>query len=145
MFDTAASFPFGGLPVKVGDSIRNETDGGYGVITGVFKERITHTPLIGGTNNDWHTADVYRINALIQTYDGSDTGYVAVVDERNITFGVTALSNTLTYDADFDVTIRVRQSGKMLDFISSGTVGSGGLAVSAVRAPDNIFVRATPT
>jgi len=144
MFDTTADFAGAAEPVQVGDSIRNETDGGYGVITGVFKERITHTPLIGGTNNDWNTADTYRINALIQTYDGSDTGYVAVIDARNITEGVTQLSNTLTFDTAFDVTIRVRQSGKMLDFISSGSVGSGGLTVSAVRNPDNIFVRATP-
>jgi hypothetical protein len=145
MFDTGASFAFGGEPVEVGDTIRNVTDGGVGVITGVFKERLTHTPLTGGTNNDWQTTDTYLINALVQAYDGSDTGYVAVIDERNITFGVTSLSNTLTFDAAFDVTIRVRQSGKMLDFISSGNVGSGGLAVSAVRAPDTIFTRATPT
>ena len=145
MFDTTADFAGAAEPVRVGDSIRNETDGGYGVITGVFKERLTHTPLIGGTNNDWNTADTYRINALVQNYDGSDTGYVAVIDDRNITEGVTQLSNTLTFDTAFDVTIRVRQSGKMIDFISSGNVGSGGLTSSAVRNPDNIFTRATPT
>lgn len=145
MFDTTADFAGAAEPVQVGDPIRNVTDGGIGVITGVFRNRVTHTPLIGGTNNDWNTADTYEINRLVQTYDGSDTAYVAVIDARNITEGVTQLSNTLTYDAAFNVTIRVRQSGKMLDFISSGSVGSGGLTVSAVRNPDNIFTRATPT
>jgi len=145
MFDTTADFAGAAIPVKVGDTIRNVTDGGVGVITGVFKERLTHTPLTGGTNDDWNTADTYLINALVQAYDGSDTAYVPIIDDRNITEGVTSLSNTLTFDAAFDVTIRVRQSGKMLDFISSGNVGSGGLTSSAVRNPDNIFTRQTPT
>ena len=145
MFDTAADFSGAAIPVQVGDSIRNTTDGGVGVITGVFQGRLTHTPLVGGTNNDWQTTDTYLINALVQAYDAADTGYAAVIDARNITEGTTQLSNTLTFDVAFDVTIRVRQSGKMLDFISSGNVGSGGLTVSAVRNPDNIFTRATPT
>ena len=145
MFDTTADFAGAAIPVQVGDTIRNVTDGGVGVITGVFRNRLTHTPLTGGTNDDWNTADTYLINALVQAYDGSDTGYVPIIDARNITEGTTQLSNTLTFDTAFDVTIRVRQSGKMLDFISSGTVGSGGLTSSAVRNPDTIFTRATPT
>jgi hypothetical protein len=145
MFDTTADFAGAAIPVQVGDTIRNVTDGGVGVITGVFKERLTHTPLTGGTNDDWNVADTYLINALVQSYDASDTGYVPPVDERNITEGTTQVSNTITFDTAFDVSIRVRQSGKMLDFISSGNVGSGGLTVSAVRNPDNIFTRETPT
>lgn len=145
MFDTGADFAGAAEPVKVGDTIRNATDGGVGVITGVFRNRLTHTPLTGGTNNDWNTADTYEINRLVQAYDGSDTAYVSVVDDRNYTEGTTQLSNTITFDTSFAVTIRVRQSGKILDFISSGTVGSGGLSVSAVRNPDTIFTRATPT
>ncbi len=145
MFDTAADFAGAAIPVQVGDTIRNTTDGGVGVITGVFKERLTHTPLTGGTNDDWNTGDTYLINALVQAYDGSDTAYVPVIDARNITEGTTQLSNTLTFDTSFDVSVRVRQSGKMIDFISAGNVGSGGLTVSAVRNPDTIFIRQTPT
>jgi hypothetical protein len=145
MFDTTADFAGAAEPVLVGDVIRNATDGGVGVITGVFKERLTHTPLIGGTNNDWATTDTYEINRLAQAYDASDTAYITLVDARNITEGTTQLSNTITFDTSFAVTIRVRQSGKILDFISSGNVGSGGLSVSAVRNPDTIFTRATPT
>lgn len=145
MFDTTADFAGAAEPVQVGDSIRNNTDGGVGVITGVFKERLTHTPLADGINNDWNTGDTYVINALVQLYGSSDTAYVPIIDARNITEGVTELSNTLTFDIPFNVTIRVRQSGKMIDFISAGNVGSGGLTVSAVRNPDNIFTRAVPT
>jgi hypothetical protein len=138
MFDTTADFSGAAEPVQVGDEIRNATDGGVGTITAVYETRLEHTPLEGGTNNDWNTADTYEINRLTQAYDGSDTGYIPPLDARDITEGVTQLSNTLVYSANFDVRVVVRQGGEILEFVTAGEVTSGGLTVSAVRAPDVI-------
>ena len=143
MFDTTADFEGGAIPVQVGDEIRNVTDGGVGTITKVYKERLEHTPLEGGGSNDWNTADTYEINFLVQAYDGSDTAYVPPLANRDITEAVTLLSNTLVYDSDFSVRVVVRQGKVITEFVTAGTVNSGGLTVSAVRQPDNIAGTAT--
>jgi hypothetical protein len=139
MIDSAADFEGAATPVAVGDQIRNATDGGVGTITAVFQDRVYHTPLAGGTNNDWETTDTYEINRLVATYvSGTDTAYVPIVDAVNITEGITELNNTLVFASPFDVTIRVRQGKVILPFISSGQVTSGGLTVSAIRTEDTI-------
>jgi hypothetical protein len=138
MTDTTADFEGGAIPVQVGDQIRNATDGGIGNITAVYNDKVEHTPLEGGTNNDWQTTDTYEINYLTQAYDTADTAYVPPLDSRNITEGVTQLSNTLVFGSNFDVRVVVRQGGEILEFVTSGQVTSGGLTVSAVRAQDVI-------
>lgn len=138
MTDTTADFEGGATPVQVGDQIRNATDGGVGTITAVFADKVEHTPLEGGTNNDWQTTDTYEINYLTQAYDAADTAYVPPLDARDITEGVTQLSNTLVFDTAFNVRVVVRQGGEILEFVTSGQVTSGGLTVSAVRAQDVI-------
>lgn len=139
MFDNTADFAGAAIPVRVGDKIRNATDGGVGTITAVYNDKVEHTPLTGGTNNDWQVTDTYEINRLVATYvSGTDTAYVPIIRSDNITEGTTELSNSLVYNANFDVTIRVRQGKKILPFIGSGTVTSGGLTVSAIRTPDTI-------
>ncbi len=143
MTDTTADFEGAAIPVEVGDEIRNVTDGGVGTITKVFADKVEHTPLAGGTNNDWQTTDTYEIGRLVQAYDGSDTGYVPPLDSRNIIEAVTLLSNTLVFDTSFNVRVVVRQGKIITEFVTSGTVGSGGLTVSAVRQPDTIAGTAT--
>ena len=143
MTDTTADFEGAAIPVEVGDEIRNTTDGGVGTITKVFADKVEHTPLEGGTNDDWQTTDTYEIGRLVQAYDASDTGYVPPLDARNVVEAVTLLSNTLTYNADFAVRVVVRQGKVITEFVTAGTVTSGGLTVSAVRQPDNIAGTAT--
>ena len=139
MFDTTADFEGAAIPVQVGDQIRNATDGGVGTIIEVYKERLVHTPLAGGTNNDWNTADTYEINRLVATYvNGTDTAYTSVVDGVNATEGTTELSNSLVFDTAFNVRIVVRQGKVILPFIGSGQVTSAGLTVSAIRTLDTI-------
>ena len=135
MTDTTADFEGGAIPVQVGDEIRNVTDGGVGTITKVFADKVEHTPLTGGTNDDWETTDTYEINFLTQAYDAADTGYVPPLDARNITEAVTLLSNTLVFGAPFNVRVVVRQGKIITEFVTSGSVTSGGLTVSAVRQP----------
>lgn len=139
LIDSTADFAGAATPVRVGDQIRNATDGGVGTITAVFTDRVYHTPLTGGTADDWGIGDTYQINQLVTAYvSGTDTAYVPIVDGDNITEGTTELSNTLVFGSPFDVTIRVRQGKVILPFISSGSVSSGGLTVSAIRTEDTI-------
>jgi hypothetical protein len=139
MDDTSADFTGSAVPVRVGDEIRNSTDGGIATITAVYDQRLEHTPLAGGTNNDWETTDTYVINALTQAYDsGADTAYAPIIDTDNIVEGVTELSNSLVFDTSFNVRIIVRQGKVILPINGSGQVTSAGLTFPAGRILDTI-------
>ena len=63
--DTTATFT--GLPVAVGDTVANTTDGSEGTISAIGANTLTAT-LAGGTDDDWDTSDayvVYRADTLI--------------------------------------------------------------------------------
>ena len=139
MDDTTADFTGSAIPVRVGDEIRNSTDGGVGTITAVYEQRLEHTPLAGGTNNDWQTTDTYVINALTQAYDsGVDTAYDMILEADNIAEGGTELSNSLVFDTTFNVRIVVRQGKVILPINGSGQVTSAGLTFPAGRILDTI-------
>lgn len=48
--------------VSVGDVVHNATDGSQGVVEAVTDATHLQTTLFGGTDNDWTSSDVYRIN-----------------------------------------------------------------------------------
>lgn len=59
MTDAAAAFTVDAL---IGWKIYNITDGSYGIITDNDETTVTVAALIGGTGQDWDTADQYEIN-----------------------------------------------------------------------------------
>lgn len=64
--DSTATFQAKG--VKVGDTVRNTTDGSNGIITSVDSEtQVTVEELLGGTDNDFDQNDVFAVDKLIQT------------------------------------------------------------------------------
>jgi hypothetical protein len=119
-----------------GDLIRNETDGSWAHVITVndTTDVITHTPLRGGTNNDWTASDTYSFNNLPVAYVAADTIYVPFVDE---TATSTSTSKTVLYASDRAVLVRVRKKG-ILPFETSGTVTTSGLSVAAIRTTDSI-------
>lgn len=119
-----------------GDLIRNETDGSWAHVITVndTTDVITHTPLRGGSNNDWTANDTYSFNNLPVAYVAADTIYVPFVDE---TATSTSTSKTVLYAADRPVLVRVRKKG-ILPFETSGTVTTSGLSVAAIRTTDSI-------
>lgn len=121
-----------------GDLVRNVTDGSWAHVITVndSTDTITHTPLRGGSENDWDAGDTYSFNNIpIATgYTSSDTIYVPYVDE---TATSTSTSKTVLYAADRTVLVRVRKKG-ILPFETSGTVTSSGLSVAAIRTTDSI-------
>jgi hypothetical protein len=137
LIDSGASFVSGAV-VKPGDLIRNTSDGAWGhVITVDSNTQITHTPLVGGTGNDWVISDAYSFNNLPVVYTASDTLYVPYIDETATT---TSVSKTVLYDTvngNKDVLVRVRKKG-ILPFETSGTVTTSGLSVAAIRTTDSI-------
>jgi hypothetical protein len=67
-------------------------------------------------------------------YDNNDTAYVPYIDEQAAAVSV---SVTVIYTANIDVIARVRLKG-ILPFESSGTFGSTGYTVAAIRTTDTI-------
>lgn len=122
--------------VKPGDLVRNETDGSWAHVITVDDgtDTVTHTPLQGGSENDWDSGDTYSFNNLPVDYEAADTIYVPFLDEQATS---TSVSKTVLYASNRDVLVRVRKKG-ILPFETSGTVTTSGLSVAAIRTTDSI-------
>ena len=133
--DAAGSFDTNAKP---GDLIRNTTAAVIGYVVTVDSDtQITTTVMAGQT-----TGDAYEINTLPIATDTSDDWYVPLIDiqEDTGTDGAPGSEEAIiTYLADIEVRARVRQAGDILPFETDGTVTTGGLTISAIRTPDNIF------
>lgn len=130
--DAGANFSL----ILPGDLVRNTTDGSWAHVITVndTTDTITHTPLQGGSENDWDTGDSYSFNNLPVLYAANDTAYVPFLDE---TATSTTVSKTVLYNSNRDVLIRVRKKG-ILPFETSGSVTTSGLSVAAIRTTDSI-------
>lgn len=53
--------------VAVGDAIYNRTDRSWAIVTAVATNSVTTTPLQGGTDNTWDSADTWVVNPFIIT------------------------------------------------------------------------------
>lgn len=136
LVDTAAF-----AAVEVGDVIRNTTDGSFAwVKKKVDANTIETSQLEGGTSNDWANLDNWETNTLAVAYaNGVDQGYIPYMDR--IATGATE-TETLTYVADRNVVIVVRDES-IVDFVTTGTIVSpGGLSVGTVSQTDDQY---TPT
>jgi hypothetical protein len=144
LIDSAADFTFddssGTDVVEVGDIVYNTTTTDSAVVVSVDSQiQLTTTPLSGPGDTQWGSGDGYSINVTDRAYTTSDTSYVPLVDAVQLTAG--SATNTLTFDANIDVVVRVRNSSgasKILPFETAGTVTSGGLSVAAIRTDDTI-------
>ncbi len=132
LYDASGDFVTNGI--VSGDLLRNTTDGSWCQVITVSATTITHTPLTGGSENDWDASDAYSFHTLPVDYDGTDTAYVPFLDEIASS---TSVSKTVLYNSNRDVLIRVRKKG-ILPFETSGTVTSSGLSVAAIRTTDSI-------
>jgi len=131
-----------GNAAQIGDIINNRTDNSWGVATAVGTTTITHTPLQGGSDNNWDTSDVYGINEIPYDLDAGDTAYVPILD--TIAAGgdpVDQSSANLVYLADIPVLVRVRNGGSVdpiQPFEIENTIDTGGLSQAAIRTSDTI-------
>jgi len=130
LVDSAADF--GGTDdVQVGDVIRNTTTAESGYVVSIDSSTQLTT---AGLSSGWSVSDNYDTNKLDRDYGGIDTCYVPFIDT---TATSTTAQVTILYNSDRTVLIRVRKKG-ILPFETSGTVGSSGLSVSAIRTTDSI-------
>ena len=134
--DAAGNFTADLLP---GDLIVNQTAGGEAhVLTVDSDTTCTLTKAISGQTS----GDTYHINALPITVDTSDNVYVPIIDiaEDTGTDGSPGSEEAIvTFLSDIEVRGRVRQAGAILPFEVDGTIGSGGVTITAIRTPDSIF------
>ena len=143
LIDTTANFTDAVLDPQIGDIIQNTTDGSWGVITSIDgATSITHTPLTGGTGDDWAVSDVYSINAIPYDLNAADTAYIPILDVVAVGGDpVTMSSANLVYLTDIPVLVRVRNGGSVdpiQPFEIEQTIDSSGLVQAAIRTPDTI-------
>ncbi len=137
LIDASATFT---TDIEVGDTVRNKTD----VLTGFVQSIDSATQLTlskledeaGVIGGSFATGEQYSINTLDRQYTSGDTVYVPIIDSVNNTG--TTITNTLTFSTSIAVLARVRQGKVILPFETTGTIGSGGLTVTAIRTTDTI-------
>lgn len=114
--------------VDIGGTIYNTTDGSYGTITAASSNNITAT-LTGGTDNDWDTSDVARIDSVIryEIFMGNQSDlslqWILTAGTSNDTVSV-KVYKTLLSDADTDSDdswVEIDMSG-YTNTVSNGTV-----------------------
>jgi len=136
LIDTGATFL---SDVQIGDIVLNETDGGWGRVVSVDSDtQITHTPLQGGSNNDWEVTDTYSTNTVPLALAGDEDAYFPYMDRIADT---TTESQSLKYVTDRDVIARNRWAGAnpILPGEQTGLqIKSSGLTVAASRLDDDI-------
>jgi hypothetical protein len=140
--DTAANFTGAATPAAIGDIINNRTDNSWGVVTALTPTVATHTPLTGGSVDDWEVGDVYGFNEIPYDLDAGDTAYVPIID--TIAAGgdpVSVSSANVVYTTDIDVLVRVRNGGSVdpiVPFEVENTVTDTGMQQAAIRTSDTI-------
>lgn len=126
--------------ILAGDLVRNTTDISWAHVVSVTfisgtTYEVVHSPLEGGTENDWDVGDGYSFNNLPVAYVAADTLYVPFIDE---TAASTSVSKTVLYaGASKDALVRVRKKG-ILPFETPSSVTSTGMSVAANRTTDSI-------
>jgi len=135
LVDAAATFVTWGI--KVGDLLRNTTEGVIAYVVSVDSEtQLTTTPV-----TSW-ISDAYEINTLPVATTVSDTIYVPIIDSYE-TVGTGGSpgdeSVSVTYLSNVPVLVRARKAGTILPFETESTVTSAGMNVSVIRTADSIF------
>lgn len=74
----------GASGIAVRDIIENVTDGSFAVVTQVNTNDIVTTPLIGGTDNTWDSADVWRVNRFVVTAIQYDTDGTTILKREKM-------------------------------------------------------------
>lgn len=136
-----------GAVVKIGDIIRQTTDGGWGYVTAVAATSLEMT--LNSLGNAWGPTKAYEINQLVVTYvapgTNDDTFFIPYLDTRETT-GTDGSPGTetvdLTYVSDREVVIEVRNvenATKIVPFKTTGTINSNGLTQSVIRTTDTVY------
>lgn len=124
--------------VVEGDTIRNETDGGWALALSVSANSVTTTPLQGGTSDDWATSDTWSIHSLSQNYTTGDTVTVPIMNEETNASGIA--TESYNFGASMAVDVRIRHTSGATKYFPYKTTGSitGDFDLTAVLIEDTI-------
>ena len=126
----------GAMDVKEGDTIRNETAGGWAKVLVVDTNSVTTTSLSTGT---WATGQTWSVHSLAVNYGSSDTAYWLIMNEETDASG--DATGSFNYQGDRPIIIRIRDSTagtRYLPFKTSGNILTSGYGLTAVMIEDSI-------
>jgi len=151
LIDAGATFTSGGTSaVQIGDIIRRtNNEGGWAYVTTVSSAtQLVTTLLSTSAQPNWDgtaPADTYEINALVVTYNNTDTFFIPYMDFReDVGTDSTPGSQTVTvnYVANRDVVIEARNvenTTQIIPFKTTNTITSTGLSQSIIRNEDTVY------
>jgi len=131
--DTGQSFT---TTVRVGDLLRNTTEGVVAYVTAVVSDtELTTTPV-----TNW-TGDSYQINTLpVAPEAANDKVYIPFIDAYETADGSEVVQ--VVYDTTVYTRVRARRSGvlsnRIIPFEQDSSIGTNGMSVSVIRTPDTI-------
>lgn len=136
-YDTNASLS----TIQPGDLVNNTTDGSWAQIitvtnTGGNDYVFTHTPLSGGSDNEWDVNDQYSFHTLPIGFNNTFTAYVPYIDAIASS---TSISVNVTYVADRYISTQVRKKGIIPFTTNAVSLTSSGYTATAVRTVDTII------
>ncbi len=135
-YDTNASLS----TIQPGDLVNNVTDGSWAQVITVTNTSgddyvFTHSPLSGGSDNEWDVGDQYSFHTLPIGFDNTFTAYVPYLD---LTATSTTASVNVTYVADRYISTQVRKKGIIPFTTNAVSLTNSGYTATAVRTPDTI-------
>ena len=130
---------------KVGDIIRR-TNGAGGwayVVSRDSDNQVTTTKLSAGTG--WASGDTFETNALVVTYDNTDTffiPYLSAIEDTGTDGSPGSETQSLTYVEDRDVLLVVRNveaATQIKPFKTAGVMTLTGYSQAVIRTEDTVF------
>jgi hypothetical protein len=125
--------------VQRGDIIRNITTGKYGIIDQVVDaNNVTTIEITPGDPPVWSVTNTYEIGSLIQSYNGSDTAFVAYIDREA---SGSSVQQSLLYTSDRNVLFRARDNGSVppiIPFAQDSSFNNTGGSFAVIRNEDTV-------
>jgi hypothetical protein len=131
--------------IQRGDIIRNTTDSGWGYIESIDSETQVKTTQLTTAGKDWASGDNFEINALVVTYDNTDTffiPYMTSIETTGTDLSPGSETVVVLYLQTRNVVVvarNVKATVKIQPFVTTSTIGTAGMNVSIIRNTDTVY------
>ena len=136
---TLNSTGIGALNIQEGDAIRNTTDGSWASVDELSTNSAITTPLAGGSDNNWQSADSFSVHKLAISYESTDLVDIPLFNGQTDVNG--DISTTYGGATPVSIVVRIRSNEgvtKYVPFNTNGSITSNGFSLTAILTEDTV-------